>query len=306
LENVELKTSIVEWDELDIDNVAQLIFDTLQHSGDYRKESRTVGKIADHIREIRRDTPWYATLALHDDELVGFIGLKTLGKTAVELNPHLTGHPAISPEVDKEYVTKLLLETTAGWAKERGIESLVLGIGLSSYDGDDRYGFSQDWYLANGFNERETDIYMMFDLPDYETEPIELPGDYTAIPLRNADKDDLYSCFYETFKHGQSPFFFDQSEKERREYFEATASTEALDEESTIAIMKDGRVVGFSFSRPYGTPGNYLVEWIGVHPEHRRRGLGQYIMKHIGNIAKQQEFSTMSLSCAKGQQAWMV
>ena len=295
-----MKTSIVEWDELDIDDVAQLIFDALQHSGDYRKKSRAVGKILEHIKGIRRDAPWYAALAHDDDTLVGFIGLKTLGRTSVELNPHLVGHPVVSPRTDRERAAKLLLETTAKWAKERDTESLVLGIGISSYDSDDRYGFSQDWYLANGFNEREADIYMMYDLPDCEEESIELPSGYTAIPLRDVDKEELYSCFYETFKHGQSSFFFDQSEKERREYFEATVSTEALDEESTIAITKGSGVVGFSFARPYGTPGNYLVEWIGVHPEHRRRGLGQYIMKHIANVAKQKEFSTMSLSCAKG------
>jgi GNAT superfamily N-acetyltransferase len=300
MENIELKTSIVEWERLDMNETAQLIYDALQHSADYRKESRTVGKIVNHIKGIRRDTPWYAALARDVDTLVGFIGLKTLGKTSVELNPHLVGHPAISPWTDREKVAQLLLETTAGWAKERGMESLVLGIGLSSYDGNDRYGFSQEWYLANGFNEREADIYMMFNLSDYETEHIELPRGYTVIPLRDADKEDLYSCFYETFKHGQSAFFFDQSEKERREYFEATASTEALEEESTIAIMKDSCVVGFSFARPYGTPGNYLVEWIGVHHEHRKKGLGQYIMKHIANEAKQKDFSTMSLSCAKG------
>ncbi len=295
-----MKTSIVEWIELDIDEIAQLIFDAMQHSGDYRKESRTAGKIVDHIKGIRRDTPWYAALTHDDDTLVGFIGLKTVGKTSVELNPHLANHPVISPKTDKEQVAKMLLETAADWAKKRGVESLVLGIEMSIYDGDERYGFSQDWYLKNGFKEREADIYMMFELSEYEEEIIELPSGYTTILLREADKEDLYSCFYETFKHGHSPFFFDQSEREKREYFEATTSTEALDEESTIAVLKGKHAVGFSFARPYGTPGNYLVEWIGVHPEHRRRGLGQYIVKHIANVAKQKKFSTMSLSCAKG------
>ncbi|MHA1926132.1 MAG: GNAT family N-acetyltransferase [Candidatus Thorarchaeota archaeon] len=295
-----MKTSIVKWNELDIDEVGQLIFDALQSSGDYRKESRTVSQIVDHIKGIRRDSPWYAVLTRDGDSLAGFIALKSVGKTSVELNPHLIGHPTVSSEVDRKRVAKLLLETAASWAKERGLESLVLGIELSSYDGDKRYGFSQEWYLENGFNEREADIYMMFDLSEYEEEAIQLPDEYTTILLREADKEDLYSCFYETFKHGQSSFFFDQSEKERREYFEATTSTEALDEESTITVMKDGHTVGFSFARPYGTPGNYLVEWIGVHPEHRKKGLGQYIMKHIANVAKQKGFSTMSLSCAKG------
>lgn len=294
-----MKTSIVEWKELDIDDVAQLIFDALQYSGNYRKESRTVDQIVDHINGIKRDSPWYAVLAHDNDSLVGFVGLMTVGETSVNLNPHLIGHPTVSPETDRERVAKLLLETAALWAKERGIESLVLGIELSNYDYD-CYGFSEKWYLENGFTEREADIYMMFDLSEYEEVNIELPSGYSVIPLRDAGKEDLYSCFYETFKHGQSPFFFDQSEKERREYFEAISSTEALDEESTIVIMKDGHVVGFSFARPYGISGNYLVEWIGVHPEHRKRGLGEYIMKHIANIAKQKEFSSMSLSCAKG------
>ena len=96
-----MKVSIVDWSKLDVNEIAVLLLESLQSSGDYRSEKRTVEKLVEHVNGIKMENPWSAAVAHSDGMFVGLIGLEPVGITNVRLNPWLLGHPIMSPQTDK-------------------------------------------------------------------------------------------------------------------------------------------------------------------------------------------------------------
>jgi ribosomal protein S18 acetylase RimI-like enzyme len=293
-----MEISIVEWSEQDLKTVAQLIFTVFVAGNKDWGESNSPETIEGYLEEFEDVESLYVIRVHSEDNLVGFAALK-VDKITLEMNPTwLGGDPFVSPSLKRERLIEDLISAIRDWASENDLESVIFYRSHSESITRKYQRISLEQYQNFGFNVREKDTFMRFQLVDYEHEVLDSPQGYTMVPIREADYETVYSCFYETFSQGQSPFFFDQSDTERRTYFETWLNPESLETDATIALMHGDEVVAFSFARPYGIPGNYLVEWIGVHPDHRKRGLGEFLMKHIANVAKDRGFETMSLSCA--------
>ncbi|MHA1905035.1 MAG: N-acetyltransferase family protein [Candidatus Thorarchaeota archaeon] len=290
--------SIVEWKELDFKDAAQLIYNVFTAGNEDWGKSNSPKTIEGYLEEFEDDGSCFAVRAHSEGNLIGFAVLKT-AKGIVDMNPTwLGGDPFISPDLARKELIKELITKIQNWAIDKGKETVIFYRNHSESITRRYQRVALESYLDLGFRVREKDIFMGFKLNEYDTEVLDPPPGYDVIPVREVDYEAVYSCFYETFSHGQSPFFFDQSDTERREYFETWSKPESLEADATVALLRGEEVVAFSFARPYGTPGNYLVEWIGVHPNHRRRGLGEFLMKHIANVAKDGGYETMSLSCA--------
>ncbi|MFX0097412.1 MAG: GNAT family N-acetyltransferase [Candidatus Hodarchaeota archaeon] len=56
-----------------------------------------------------------------------------------------------------------------------------------------------------------------------------------------------------------------------------------LEDPSSFGFVaeENDRLVGIASGRILGTPGLARLGWIGVHPEHQRRGVGKSIMKKV-------------------------
>ncbi|MFX1482943.1 MAG: GNAT family N-acetyltransferase [Promethearchaeota archaeon] len=295
-----MKVSIVEWNEQDLDAAAQLIYSVFVTGNKDWGTSNSPETVKGYLEELEDAKSCFVIRAHLEDRLVGFAVLRIEKKT-IEMNPTwLGGDPFISPDVKQEELLEDLIPEINEWAKDNDLETTIFYRGHDAQKTREYQRVALEQYQELGFYVREKDVFMMFQLADYEPMDLSLPQGYELVPIRDADYEAVYSCFYETFSHGQSPFFFDQSDAERRTYFETWSSPESIESDATIAVVRGNDVVAFSFARPYGMQGNYLVEWIGVHPDHRRRGLGKYLMMHVANVAKDGGYDTMSLSCATG------
>lgn len=129
---------------------------------------------------------------------------------------------------------------------------------------------------------------------------VELPEGFELTHITAVDRNGLYQCYYDTFDTGQSPFFFDQNESERRASFDFLFDTGCAADDASLAIVRDTEVIGFSFAKPYGIEGNVLLEWIGIHPQYRRRGLGEFLIQYIKKKVAERGYTSLSLSCAVG------
>ncbi len=294
--------SIADWEMLDLERIAQLIYEIFAAGNPDWGESNTPAKIESYLTEFESDDDQsYMGVTYHwEDNLVGFVGLGVT-RTSVEMNPTwLGGDPFVSPnpELDREEVGMDLISWIRRWAVEREFESIIFYRSHSESTARALQRFAMEMYQRIGFNIRERDIFMEYELENHAIETLAVPEGYDIVPVREVDHENLFRCYYETFSQGQSPFFFDQSDNERRQYFQTWSKPESLATDATIAILSGTHIAGFSFARPYGIEGNYLVEWMGVHPDHREHGLGEFLMRHIANVAKQSGYQTMSLSCA--------
>lgn len=293
-----MKVSIHEWREV-IDTIAELTYEVLQHSPSTRRKDRTVEGVTNWFRALEFDEFFTGTpvvvLAHDKGKAIGWLMLCSTGSKTAEVVPwSLSMRPVISPDHDRTEVATQLLEKTRNWAQKDGVDSILLRV-------DAAPGQEQDitWYQSLGFTVREETVHMNYcitgDEKDYER-----PKGFDLRQVMKVDREDLYYCYYDTFTEGQSPFFFDQDTDEKRASFDLLFETECADTDTSLAVVKDSQIVGFSFVRPYRDEGNILMEWIGIHPEYRRRGLGEFLLRHIMKSVSEKGYTTMSLSCAVG------
>lgn len=291
-------TSIHEWQDVDIQEVAQLTYEVLQHSPVTRRKSRTVEGVVSWLNAL--EFPEFFTgspvvvLARERDTLIGWLMLCTTGSKTAEVVPWgIALRPVIAPDHDRIRIGVQLVEKGITWAKEAGVEAIVLRADRNP----GREEFT--WYESLGFHVREETVFMNYSITGDEKD-VHLPEGFERTQILKVDREDLYQCYYDTFKTGQSPFFFDQNEKEKRDAFNLLFEMGCADGDTSLAIVKDSQVVGFSFVKPYGDEGNVLVDWIGIHPEYRRRGLGEGLLRYIMKTVAEQGYATLSLSCAVG------
>ncbi len=119
------------------------------------------------------------------------------------------------------------------------------------------------------------------------------------------NEGDLYPCYYESFQAGDAQFFFEQSEEQRREYFDTLGLEAALKEPASLALIQGQRLVGFVYVLPYGE-GNLHVSCMCVHPDLQRRGLGELLLHLAMGQAVQEGYRTMSLGTSTSMGAFQL
>jgi len=223
-------------------------------------------------------------------DLSGLVVLLIKTLTGLEVNPGLLGgYPVVVPGYDTEKVADHLIEAAIALAEKEGytkIESTVPMEGLeTAYPA---------CYEAHGFHIRIRYVEMICDLTEQAIiEPL-LPKGFETQPLSQASKDDLYRCYTNAFSAGDAQFFIDQGEQERRDYFDSLGYKEALNEPSSVALMKDQQLIGFSFVLPYGKA-NCHICCMCNEPGCRRRGLGEFLLHIAMNQAALKGVKTITL-----------
>jgi ribosomal protein S18 acetylase RimI-like enzyme len=290
---------ILSWDELDLHELATATYaikrGEMSASGD-QAVARIERWLEDEFATLRR----LAVLARSGPDLVGWLMLVVQNRAKVEINPwFLGGHPLVVPSHEWKEVGVRLLDEAIGWCKGEEFETLELCITRQPGEDDRLYDEYHAWYGSFGFGIREESVGMICTLAGQTDADLPIPPDLRLVPILEVDQDELYRCYCETFKAGQSRFFFDQSEKERREYFATFGKTYGLHGDTSLALVKEGRIVGFSYTIPIGEAHMHL-DWMGIHPNYRRQGLGEFLLRLIQKRAAQDGMGTLSLSSDVG------
>ena len=282
-----LKTST--WESIDLHEIAKITFDARQtHAQD---GSLTVDRIEERFHNFLSVNPARIISANVGADLIGLLILLIKTPSGLEVNPGqlLGGYPVVVPGHDIEKVADHLIEAAIALAKKEGytkIESTVPMEGVeTAYPA---------CYEAHGFHIRIRYVEMICDLTEHAIIKLSLPEGFEAKPLSQASKDDLYRCYTNAFSAGDAQFFFDQGKQERREYFDSLGYKEAINEPSSVALLKDQQLVGFGFVLPYGKA-NCHISCMCIEPEFRRRGLGEFLLHNGMNLASQQGYKTITL-----------
>lgn len=141
---------------------------------------------------------------------------------------------------------------------------------------------------------KNTYVEMICHLERQTGGTIPLPPGYEVRSLYDTHAEDLYRCYYAAFQDGDAQFFFHQPEDEKKLYFDSLCLGEARSEPGSAVIFKDGIVVGFTFTLPYGET-NRHISCMCVHPEHQRHGLGKFMLRHAIQAVKNQGYKSITL-----------
>jgi GNAT superfamily N-acetyltransferase len=282
------------WKELDLHEVARLTCAAQGSGGQTSAEAveRMVERLDAHMAALSR----YAVLARSGGQLVGWLMLVAQNPAKVEVNSwFLGGHPLVAPGQDRQAVGAPLLREAIAWARKQGFEAVELGIERDLGADSQVYEAFNDWYASLGFGVREESRGFFRRLSSPELAAPVVPEGIELQPVIGVDQDKLYDCYHATLAESQSGYFLDQGERERRAYFDTLGKTCGQHEGTSLALLLRGRMVGFSFTAPFGE--HLFLDWIGIHPDVRRRGLGRFLLLTVMARAARDGFRSMGLGC---------
>lgn len=240
------------------------------------------------------DPPVIVTRHL-DGKPVGGLLLFIQNAKQLEINPwDLGGHPWVRSNYDREGIIAVLLKESITWAEQNGFEQILLG-----FPKDQKTEVKKHYklYESNGFKFRYETIGYFINLSEQQLQEIPISAEVEMKQLNEVDREQLFSCLYETLKERKTFFFYDHSKEECREYFfNNFCKMDSMLEETSIALLKEQKVIGFSYVLPFGEDFLFL-DWLGIHPTYRRQGLGTFLLRYIMNNAQERGIKSMGLSC---------
>lgn len=125
---------------------------------------------------------------------------------------------------------------------------------------------------------------------DLTPQIVTLPPDVTVQHVSAVPQAALYACYDEAFRDGDAAFFFEQSEAERREFFDELVSTDA----ASLVLLRGREIVGFCYVLPFNPP-NCHMSCMCVRLSDRRQGMGTALVRLSMNAALQAGYTSMSL-----------
>lgn len=284
---MQIKTRI--HDNVNLHEVAKLTHAARQSI--VKRENLTPDAIADRFQNFLSQNPTKIVTAHAGERLIGCLFLYIRSATLLEMNPGqiLGGHPVVAPELDKWAVADCLFQEAIAWANQEDFEKIEL---ITPIDDDETIFHSL--YEQHKFNIEISYVEMLCRLSEQSLPTPSHPAGFVVKPITHVSKDALFQCYYNAFSSGDASFFFAQSESERREYFDSLGYEATIVEPTSLTLMENQQLIGFSFVLPYGDA-NCHISCMCIEPEFRRKGLGEFMLHTIMQKAPQQGYQTITL-----------
>ncbi len=148
-------------------------------------------------------------------------------------------------------------------------------------------------------------VEMVCHLAQQSLPEIIVPTGLTVKPLREADVAALYQCYTAAFSAGDAQFFFEQSEAERRDFFDTLGREASLGEAASLILLEDERLIGFSYVLPYGME-NCHISCMCIVPDWQSKGLGKLLLYLIMNKAIEAGYKTVTLGTETEMRAFQL
>ena len=284
-----------DWKDADLDELATLTFNSLQKSAFFQTE-RTYEDVKEWLnRNIERFPPNSIFLARNNEDLVGWLAV------TLDIKPRISETwrwvPYISPEVreQKDEIAMGLIRRCVEYVKNRGQTRLEVCFDRIREATMPQYIQYKAWFEAEGVHMVDDNAYMRRNLDARELSEDDLvpPPGYIFRALTDVDVEALYSCYSRAFNESDIRVYHDMTQEERRADFEHYFEGRNRDDEASMAVAKDGEIVGFSLV--HSRPGEAHLADIGIIQAHRGKGLGRRILKHT-LMKSAQKYDTMTLA----------
>ncbi|MFX1475132.1 MAG: GNAT family N-acetyltransferase [Promethearchaeota archaeon] len=292
-----LEIRSLPWDQTDIRELALLTCAAFQASKDRGLARISVEGMEQWFRRLRFDVPPVVLQVHSDGKVLGGLLLFIQDETRVEINPWaLNGHPFVLSEEEDERIAIMLLQEAQAYVRSQGYTRLELNFKQTAGDPIPFYERYPEWYTSLGFQVVTETAIMRRPLKTLGFEIPQLPLGFRLHPLLDFEDETIYRIYYEVYSASLNRFFLDQSDEERRAFFDEDFSRDdPVNEDTSLMLLKDDELVGFSLMRPTHGPENVHLWKFGIHKAYRRRGLGKGLLRLIMARSSEQGLKTMSL-----------
>jgi ribosomal protein S18 acetylase RimI-like enzyme len=298
-----MKIGTYRWDQVALADIARVTY--AARRDELEKRNITTKELKEMFQENFAEEAPSFVLATSGEALIGLLLLYRTTPTSIALNPGqiLGGHPLVAPGSDARRVASGLIQEAIDWAWSEGIERVELTIPMAK---DNALQSEYDtFYGGFGFGKEEEYVEMICHLAGWADQDISVPPALEIRPLRDAPVEQLYRCYHQAFSAGDASFFFQQDEREKREFFDTLGLEEAVGEKASLFFAQNRRMVGFSFVLPYGE-GNCHISCMCIHPDFMSQGLGKSLLQLIKKRALQQGYKTITLGTDVNMRAFQL
>ncbi|MFW9915709.1 MAG: GNAT family N-acetyltransferase [Candidatus Thorarchaeota archaeon] len=283
--------STAKWNEIVIDEIATLIYSV--KPAEMKSREATIERLQNWRQEVEDSS--VMVLARTKGALIGMLFLSRMSPTTMEINPGaLGGHPLVLAGHSPKEVGANLIKEAIAWSRKEGYQFLEIWLQRDREEDPQLSAEYQTWYGSLGFFLEGTSVDMVCYLSEQAVVEISMPAGFRVKPVMELSEDALYQCYYAAFNAGEAQFFFHQSEEERRAYFNTLGIRGSLNDEASLALMKEQQIVGFTFALPYGK-GNLHLSCNCIHPEFGQQGYGKLLLRLTMKKAAQLGMRTMTL-----------
>jgi len=150
-------------------------------------------------------------------------------------------------------------------------------------------------YASQDFLPHRVGVEMKYSLSALTHYDLFLPPNIKALPIsKETSFDELYSCWCDAFSAGDSLFFSDLNDQQRRDFFNSLGNAGSLNRDASFILLKGSQIIGLSFVLPGGQK-NLHISNMCIHPDFQGNGFGKAILLRSMQSAKEQGYKTMSL-----------
>ncbi len=286
------------WNEVDVDEIAQLMLTARRASPFWRLEQNLDWFRQFIQRRKERFSPSFVILARSDGNLAGITTVITKDPTLYDL---WRWHPVVLPGKHEDEIATTLINTAINQAKVDGIHRLEVcfdfGRDELRPETEAYYRKYGRWYELCGVGKLDEFVYMTCETAvSHPIAPNFLNDNFEIRTFNIQDKDNLYDCFYRAFRDGKDRSFLEKTESERQSMFDSYFDDpEYLNEEASLILSKNRQIIGFSIFKSRPHVGDEHLAVLCIHPDYQRKRLGSQLLSLAMSKIAQQGNKLMSL-----------
>ncbi|MFX0185424.1 MAG: GNAT family N-acetyltransferase [Candidatus Hodarchaeota archaeon] len=284
---------IHNWNDLDLDKLAEFTYRARQARPETYNENRTIESEKRLIKFQKQFVPAKVITSYANSELIGWLSCDTSSTTILEIGRWL---PIVFPCDKEKKIVSLLIEKCKEYSLTLNYPRIEVTFSINDKQDKQAYEIYRNWYTTNDMLKKDEIVYMLRNLSENDISELNLPEIFETKSVKETKDSKLYKCYYEAFIQGKDRMFQNQTDKERKDYFDDYYSrSKPYIEEASLIIRKKGHldILGFSLVRPREDDAH--VALIVIHPKYQRRNLGKMLLKLIIKKSAKRGFKTISL-----------
>ncbi|TFG19677.1 MAG: N-acetyltransferase, partial [Promethearchaeota archaeon] len=294
MKNIIIKTQKLD-DQVDLQELASLTVDLWKK---IRPElDPSADRLMQWMKNLKYTHPPVIVKAYKEEVLVGWLMLFKQDTKMLEINPWaLGGHPHIIHNHPNEIeIARLLLNSCVEYAETN--EYTRVEILFDKKDNERNYPVELEIYSDRYLLEEDEIQYMSRSIEIHEYSMPKFPEGIKIVPFMDCSQEDLYQCLYASYKESGDRNFKSKTDDERREFFSNLCDPKnEIIEHASIALIKKGKLVGFSLVRPTHGENNGHLWIICILPEFRKKTLASSILRFAIVTLGKMGYQTMSLT----------
>ncbi len=265
---------ILEASEIDVSELVQFTLDAEQQQLDEQLRcGMTEDEVEKHIQGVFK-VPYYFILARDKGKLLGWVGLYPYTASMVYLD---NWQPLVLPSENSDDLFRQLVQESINHTRKIGRSRLEIFLMKLTDDIRPTYERYRVLYESAGMRKGKEWAQMVCDPTALDLSEPDCPDGFSLKPLIEVSNEEIWPCYNETFLSSSDGRYLSQTEEQRRENFDDFFDrSKQIENDASLLLYSDDKIVGFMKINIYDSEG--FVNGVGIHPDHRGRGLARYLM----------------------------